>query len=444
MVNSVPISTHLDPPDHFRGRLKFLGPGLILSASIVGSGELIATTLLGAKGGFIALWVILVSCLIKVAIQVEFGKNAILSGRSLAGDLNGFNKSPNPSSHWSVWAIASLTFLKILQLGGMIGGAALALSLIFPILPLGVSLLFLGSVLPFFFLKNYYPLIEKTASIMVFGFTIFTLISFIAVFFTPYSITWDQVLSGLQFQLPQELLFVAIGAFGITGVASDEIIAYSYWCKEKGYAKHAGPNDGSEAWKDRAQGWISVMKLDAIVAMVIYTLVTAAFYLLGASILYGKESLPEGTDLIVALSGIYTESLGDGAKYIYLVGGFFALYSSVFATLAYWTRLFPDVLIHLNWIKNEESEHYIKVMAFVFPLAWMAVFWGVRMPGAMVLIGGLIGSVLLLITVYIGINFRRKNTALGFGNSLLSQLFFWLSVASILGVSIYGIIQAII
>lgn len=65
---------YLDPPRVFRSKFKFLGPGLILSASIVGSGELIATTLLGAKGGFIALWVILVSCLVKVAIQVEFGK----------------------------------------------------------------------------------------------------------------------------------------------------------------------------------------------------------------------------------------------------------------------------------------------------------------------------------------------------------------------------------
>lgn len=434
--------SYLYPPENFLARLRFLGPGLILSASIVGSGELIATTLLGAKGGFIALWVILVSCLIKVAIQVEFGKNAILSERSLMGDLNSWSHAP--SGHWSIWAIGILSLFKILQLGGMIGGAALALSLIFPVLPIGLSLAILGLILPFFFVKNYYPLIEKTASFMVFGFTIFTIISFIAVFFTPYAITWEEVSSGLKFQLPQELLFVAIGAFGITGVASDEIIAYAYWCKEKGYARYAGPNDGSAEWIIRAQGWISIMKLDALVAMMIYTLVTAAFYLLGASILYGKESLPEGTDLIVSLSGIYTESLGDGAKFIYLIGGFFALYSSVFATLAYWTRLFPDILIHLRWIKEGNSNLFVRVLAFGFPLAWMVIFWMVQQPGALVLIGGLIGSVLLLITVYIGINFRRKNTALGFGNSLLSQLFFWLSVASILGVSIYGIIQAII
>ena len=58
-----------DPPSSWVGRLRYCGPGFILSASIVGSGELIATTTLGAKAGFTTLWVILLSCLVKVALQ---------------------------------------------------------------------------------------------------------------------------------------------------------------------------------------------------------------------------------------------------------------------------------------------------------------------------------------------------------------------------------------
>ena len=64
-----------EPPITFGSKLKFLGPGFILSASIVGSGELIATTVLGARAGFIAFWVIILSCLVKVAIQLEFENN---------------------------------------------------------------------------------------------------------------------------------------------------------------------------------------------------------------------------------------------------------------------------------------------------------------------------------------------------------------------------------
>lgn len=434
---------YLDPPRALRSKIKFLGPGLILSASIVGSGELIATTLLGAKGGFIALWVILVSCLVKVAIQVEFGKHAILSGNSLMTELRSFSNHKSHKGHWSIWIIGGLTLLKIMQLGGMIGGASLALSLIFPKLPIGGSLIVLGVILPFFFLKNYYPLIEKTASLMVVAFTLFTIASFVAIFYTPFAFSWEQVKSGFLFQLPKELLFVAIGAFGITGVASDEIIAYFYWCQEKGYARYTGINDGSESWKNRAKGWIAVMKLDAVIAMIIYTLVTAAFYLLGASILYGKDNLPEGTDLIVALAKIYTTSLGDGAEIIYLIGGFFALYSSVFATLAYWTRLFPDIFYSLGWIEKGQVPGVIRILAFAFPSAWIMMYWVVQLPGILVLLGGLIGSVLLLVTLFIGIRFREKNSQLGFGKGTLSKLFFWISVSAILGVSVYGIAQVL-
>ena len=40
-----------EPPNTLRGILRYLGPGLIVTGSIVGSGELIMTTHLGAKIG---------------------------------------------------------------------------------------------------------------------------------------------------------------------------------------------------------------------------------------------------------------------------------------------------------------------------------------------------------------------------------------------------------
>src|SRR5680860_1213248 len=75
-------------PTSFFGKLKYLGPGFILSASVVGSGELISTTTLGAKAGFVTFWVIIVSCFVKVAIQLEFGKQAIRTGETVMTSLN--------------------------------------------------------------------------------------------------------------------------------------------------------------------------------------------------------------------------------------------------------------------------------------------------------------------------------------------------------------------
>lgn len=125
----------------------------------------------------------------------------------------------------------------------------------------------------------------------------------------------------------------------------------------KGYAAYTGVNDGSEEWRKRAKGWIKVMKMDAIVAMVIYTLVTAAFYLLGASVLHGRQEIPEGNAVIDTLANIYTQTLGSGVRNAYLIGAFFVLYSSVFATLAYWSRLFMDIFSSFQWIDpNNENK----------------------------------------------------------------------------------------
>src|SRR5438105_4471309 len=107
------------PPATFRKTLRSLGPGFILSASIVGSGELIATTILGAKAGFTALWIIIISCLAKVAVQLEFGKHAITTGETC---MQSFNKLPGiriGKGRWSVWTMLFLVTLKVVQVGGI-------------------------------------------------------------------------------------------------------------------------------------------------------------------------------------------------------------------------------------------------------------------------------------------------------------------------------------
>jgi hypothetical protein len=233
---------------------------------------------------------------------------------------------------------------------------------------------------------------------------------------------------------------VAIGAFGITGVASDEIIAYTYWCQEKGYAKYVGPNDGSESWRNRADGWLRVMYLDSFLAMVVYTIVTAAFYLLGAAVLHGRETVPDGNDLIVALAGMYTETLGSGAKLGYLAGGFFALYSSVFATLAYWSRLLPDVFSQMGWIRvSDDRGKWVARLAWALPAIWALTFLFVELPGIMIISGGVVGSVLLWVVVWAAIKFRTKNRRLKLISGPWAEGFFWTSVLAILAVSVYGL-----
>src|SRR5262245_33883995 len=91
-----------EPHHAFVKVLGQIGPGLILAASIVGTGELINTTSLGAKAGFSLLWLILLSCLIKVFVQVELGRYAITHGKTT---LAAFDTLPGPraGASWLCW-----------------------------------------------------------------------------------------------------------------------------------------------------------------------------------------------------------------------------------------------------------------------------------------------------------------------------------------------------
>ncbi|MGM0620635.1 MAG: Nramp family divalent metal transporter, partial [Bacteroidota bacterium] len=394
-----------EAPTTFFGKLKYLGPGFILSASVVGSGELISTTTLGAKAGFVTLWVILVSCAVKVAIQLEFGKQAIRTGETVMTSLNrlGGPRFGKKNANWSLWTWLFLWLFKPLQLGGIIGGVAIILNMAFPAVSITWFAVITGIIVASMVFKGYYFFIEKFSVIMMMLFTVFTIVAVFMIQKTGFAFSTDDVIEGIRFKLPPAAIGFAIAAFGLTGVGGDEIVAYNYWCLEKGYARFTGPHDNTDEWRQRAKGWIKVMNLDAILSMVVYTLVTAAFYLLGASVLYKSGDIPRGFEMIESLSRMYTGAYGDWAKNFFLFGSFIVLFSTMFSALAARTRIFADLFGQLGWIDffdRKQRKNTIAALAWVFPLLWIIALVWVKLPVLMVTIGGIITFFMLLIIVY--------------------------------------------
>jgi manganese transport protein len=431
-----------EPPSTFSGMFRHLGPGFILSASIVGSGELIATTTLGAQAGFVTLWVILVSCLVKVAMQLEFGKHAIHSGETV---MDAFNQLPGRKfgkAHWTIWTWVVLMSLKLLQVGGIVGGVALVLRIAFPSISLAMLAFAVAAIVALMTFHGYYRFIEGVSLAMIGIFTFLTLACLVFLQYTPYALEWKQIATGLRFDLPAAAVGVAIGAFGITGVGGDEIMYYNYWCIEKGYAAKTGRRKDDEAWTNRSRGWIRVMYLDALLSMFVYTIVTAAFYLLGAAVLHRSGVTPEGNETIEILSAMYTESLGPWARSFFLVGAFIVLFSTLFAALASWIRIYTDAFGHIGWIDFSdlrERRRTMAVLAWFFPFAWALTFLAIKLPVFMVLTGGLVGSVILFLVVYVAIHFRYYRLPEVLRPSQLYDVAFWISAVAIVMVGVYGV-----
>lgn len=438
-------------PTTFRGRLRHLGPGFILSAAIVGSGELIATTTLGAKAGFVTFWVILVSCLVKVALQLEFGKNAMYTGLPTMQSLN---RLPGPRlgrGHWTIWLWLSLQTLKVLQVGGIVGGVALVLHMAVPAVPVAGWAIGAAASAGLLIHGGQYGWVERGSLLMILLFTSLILFSLLLLQRTDFAIRPVDLASGLSFSLPPETVGVALAAFGITGVGGDEIMYYNYWCLEKGYAAYVGPFAESATWTERARGWIRVMTLDAVCAMVVYTTVTAAFYLLGASLLHQGGPLPEGYAMVETLSRLFTVTLGPGAKAVFLVGAFFVLYSTLFTATASWARIFADAFGQLGWTRlgyvpgdtPARRQRALSRLAWGFPALWCALFLFINLPVLMILLGGIATSVLLLIVVWAALQFRYRQLPACLTPSPAYDVWLWLSILSILGISAYGLWQVL-
>jgi Mn2+/Fe2+ NRAMP family transporter len=122
----------LNPPTTFWGTVSRLGPGLIIAGSIVGSGELIATTKTGAQAGISLLWLIIVGCVIKVFAQIELGRYAVCNGEHT---LWAMNRLPGPRliANWIVWMWFIMLLCTIGQLGGIVGGTGQAMAMTLPI-----------------------------------------------------------------------------------------------------------------------------------------------------------------------------------------------------------------------------------------------------------------------------------------------------------------------
>lgn len=108
-------------------------------------------------------------------------------------------------------------------------------------------------------------------------------------------------------------------------------------------------------------------------------------------------------------------------------------------------QAFPGYFFsQFGWIAYDDKKSlnkWVSALAIVLPSLWILTFLFVKLPGFMVLSGGVVGSVLLLVVIFASIKFRIKNKGLKLTSGSFSEIMFWLSVTSILAVSCYGIFK---
>jgi Mn2+/Fe2+ NRAMP family transporter len=440
-----PVSTEIAAaPTDWLGIVKQLGPGLIISAVIVGSGELIVTPKLGAQVGFTMLWFIILGCFIKVFVQIELGRFAVSRGMTT---LEAMNSIPGPRFivSWLLWLWLLMYVALIFQVAGMVGALGTVFALAGVALDAKILACGVGLVTAVLLVMGRYKFIEIACTALVAIFTVCTMVAVGALQTTEYAITGADLMDGLSFRLPADFT-TAFAAFGIIGVGASELIYYPYWCLEKGYAKSVGPFEDSNTWRQRAKGWLHVMKIDAWLCFAIYTLATLAFYLLGAAVLHAKGLVVENNKMIETLSHMYRETFGQWSFWFFLTGAFAVLYSTVFGATASNARLLADALQLFKIIRYRDAAHRafaIKVACALLPVAFTVVYLRVGEPVTLVFVGAIAQALMLPFLAFAAVYFycRRTDKALLPGKIWAACL--WFAAFAMTSVGLYSLYKTL-
>ena len=388
------------PPTSWRRRLRYLGPSVVISGAIVGSGEMILTSGLGAAAGFVMLWWVLLSCWIKSLIQAELARYTLVSGDTY---VRAINRLPFQirigRGHVSFAVAISLIALvpSLVGLGGVIGGAGQALTLLVPEVPSTLAAGLLAAITITVLITGSYRILENVMLVLVMIFTGATLVCAILMQGTEFAVTRAELASGFTFSFPPELIVAAMAVYGFTGVNSLEISAYQYWCVEKGYPNFIGRSD-APGWETRARGWIKVMQTDVWVTLALLTCATVPFYMLGAGVLkkLGKE--PDGLETLSMLSEMFTQTLGPWSLWLFGIGAFCILFSTMISAVAGGARYIPDYIMELGYLKRRNlaaRRFWIRAYCTVGPIFCFTVYMWIQNPRLLITISALVAGLLL-------------------------------------------------
>jgi len=414
------------PPSRLIGMLAATGPGIVVTGSVIGSGELINTPVQAARFGFVLLWAVILSCVIKYFLQVEIGRHALVHNRT---PFEALNALPGPKWRGTSWIGPIFVLGSVLTAAALVGILRATAGLFHGLVPLGSSMgqsvdvwsvvVFLAAFVLLW--RGSYDHMEKVITVLVGAFSLSVLVGLVLIQGTEYRIEVQDVLSGLTFsfgdhnrQLAAIAVVSLLGALGATG---NELFMYPYWILEKGYGRYVGPVD-SPGWQQRVRGWIRVLQFDVLVCTTLALLTTLGYFLIGAAVLYGQGEPPGGDDIIDRLSAMYTNSYGPWSRVLFLLGALCTLFSTLIVGTAAFARMWCDMFVSFGWLKRNNQDGWrrcLRIVQSVYLIAFLAIalFAGKTTLNLVVFgqyISGLLGTPLLMIAIC-GMAFRTDHRA---------------------------------
>ncbi|MFI1222573.1 MULTISPECIES: Nramp family divalent metal transporter [unclassified Streptomyces] len=296
---------------------KYIGPGIVVAATGVGAGDLVATLIAGSKFGYTLMWAAVIGCIVKISLAEAAGRWHLATGRTL---FDGW-RSLGP---WT-----TVYFAIYVVVWGFIYGAtamsssALPIVALFPDGPgLKVWAIITGLIGLVFVWFNRYAVFEKVMTVLI-G------IMFVVVVYVAARVVPDVGASfaGLLPVLPDGSLLYTLGLIGGVG-GTITMAAYGYWVNAKGWSNSS---------------WMKVMRLDNRVAYITTGIFVVAMLIVGAELLHSSQiALTSGDRGLIDLGKVLEDRFGAGTAKLFLVGFFATSFSSLIGVWHGVSLMFAD------------------------------------------------------------------------------------------------------
>lgn len=304
-----------------RSPLRLLGPGLLVAATGVGAGDLATGAFSGSVLGTAVLWVVLVGAALKFVLNEGLARWQLATGETLLEGV--LRRVPG----WARW----LFLLYLLPWSWFVGGALVSACgvtahALLPLLDtpeegkvvLGIAHSLLGLVLV---RRGGFRLFERVMSVCVLFMFVTVLVT--AVLLGP---DWGAVLRGLFVPSIPHAEGAGLGwtvalMGGVGGTLT--VLAYGYWIREEG--------------RDSVQD-LAGCRVDLAAGYGVTALFGVAMVLIGSTITVEGR----GAGLVVQLANRLEEPLGPAGRWLFLVGAWGAVFSSLLGVWQSVPLLFTD------------------------------------------------------------------------------------------------------
>jgi Mn2+/Fe2+ NRAMP family transporter len=315
-----------------RSSWTYIGPGIVVAATGVGAGDLVATLIAGGSFGYTLLWAAVIGCLVKISLAEAAGRWHLSTGRTLFDGWASLGR-------WTTWFFAVYVVVWGFVYGAAaMSSSALPLQALFPdVMNLkwwGVACGVVGLVFVWF---NKYAVFEKVMTVLV-G-VMFVVTVYLAIRVTP---NLGRAVAGLLPVLPDEKDSV-LNTLGLIGGVGGTITlaAYGYWVNAKG-------------WTDAK--WMKVMRLDNRVAYLTTGVFVVAMLFVGAEMLHSAGvAIASGDQGLVQLSGILEDRYGTATAKFFLIGFFATSFTSLIGVWHGVSLMFADFVSRLRARAEEAS-----------------------------------------------------------------------------------------